>query len=343
MKKGKVYLVGAGPGDPGLITVKGLECLMKAEVVIYDRLLDDRLLEAVRPGVKKIYAGKKPQHHTIQQPEINRIIVDEAKKGKVVVRLKGGDPFVFGRGGEEAEALAENNIPFEVVPGVTSAIAAPAYAGIPVTLRGLASSFSVITGHSTADRDIESIAWSNIAASTGTLVFLMGIQNLSRIVEKLVENGKPLSEPAALIANGTSPLQKTVTGTLGNIVMQAEQSKIDPPAILVVGKVVNLRESINWFDSLPLFGKRVLITRPKRQAGQLSRLLTGLGAMVVEAPSIKIQAITETGELDEAITNTGDYRWIFFTSVNGVEAFFERLKTLGLDSRRLSANLIGAI
>ncbi len=343
MKAGKVYLVGAGPGDPGLISQKGLECLAKADVVIYDRLIDERLLDSVPPEAEKIYAGKTPSVPTREQSEINRLLVEKAKEGKTVVRLKGGDPFVLGRGGEEAEALADNHIPFEIVPGISSAAAVPAYAGIPVTHRGLASSFAVITGHEDPNKDSSSINWEKLATGVDTLVFLMGMENLPEIVAKLIEHGRPPGTPAAVIKDGTKPEQETVVGHLEDIVTRVREQHITPPAVTVVGEAVRLREKLRWFDNRPLFGKRILVTRARRQAGTLIKLLHECGAQPVALPTIDIQPVIDTGELDQAILNLSRYQWLAFTSVNGVEAFFERLHALELDTRALNGLKIGAI
>ncbi len=343
MKGGKVYLVGAGPGEPGLITQRGLECLAQADVIIYDRLLDERLLGSASPRAERIYVGKTAGGHAKEQVEINQLLVEKAKEGKAVVRLKGGDPFVLGRGGEEAEALAHNYIPFEVVPGVSSAVAVPAYAGIPVTHRGLASSFAVITGHEDPSKASSSIAWEKLATGVDTLVFLMGMQNLPEIVAKLLEHGRPLDTPVAVIKDGTRPEQKIAVGSLKNIVDKVKEHQLSPPAIIVVGEVVRLREKLRWFDHRPLFGKRILVTRAQHQASMLSRLLSERGAQPVELPAIDIQHVPNTGELDYAISNLKQYQWIVFTSVNGVEAFFERLHSLKLDSRAFSGLKIGAI
>ena len=244
MNKGKVYLLGAGPGDLGLITQKGLECLAHADAVIYDHLLDERLLDSVPVEAEKIYVGKTGKEHSMEQVDINRILVEKAKEGKNVVRLKGGDPFVFGRGGEEAEALADNHILFEVIPGVSSAVAVPSYAGIPVTHRGLASSFAVVTGHEDPNKINSSIAWDKLSTGVDTLVFLMGTQNLPEIVSQLVENGRNSSTPVAVIKDGTRPGQKTVVGTLGDIVKKVKEQKLGPPTVIVVGEVVRLRRKI---------------------------------------------------------------------------------------------------
>jgi uroporphyrinogen III methyltransferase/synthase len=248
MKSGKVYLVGAGPGDPGLMTVKGLDCLRRADVVIYDRLIDESILHEARPEAEKIYVGKASSHHTLEQETINHLLIQKAREGKVVVRLKGGDPFVLGRGGEEAEALAENHIPFEVVPGVSSAVAVPAYAGIPVTHREVASSFTVVTGHKASDRGEPDIAWDKLATGTDTLVILMGIGNLAYVVDQLIKNNKPPSTPAAVITHGTTGRQRCVTGTLQDIVAKVKSEDLKPPSVVVVGDVVQLRKHLRWFD-----------------------------------------------------------------------------------------------
>ncbi|MFQ5997025.1 MAG: uroporphyrinogen-III C-methyltransferase, partial [Dehalococcoidales bacterium] len=343
MKVGKVYLVGAGPGDPGLISVKGLECLKRAEVIIYDRLLDERLLDSAPPHAERIYAGKTAGEHIKPQAEINQLLVAKAKEGKTVVRLKGGDPFVLGRGGEEAEALVQSCIPFEVVPGITSAVAVPAYAGIPVTHRGLASSFAVITGHEDPGKDSSSLNWEKLATAVDTLVFLMGMKNLPEIVTKLMEHGRPPNTPIAVIKEGTRAEQKTVVGNLKDIVAKVKEHHLTPPAIIVVGEVVRLREKLRWFDNCPLFGKRILVTRARHQASALSQLLVEHGAQPVELPAIAIRPVADTTELDQAISNLKHYHWILFTSANGVAAFWQRLNDLNLDSRALSGLKIGAI
>jgi len=343
MKQGKVYLVGAGPGDPGLLTLKGSGCLKQAEVIIYDRLLDESLLTLAPPDAEKIYAGKSTRSHAVEQEAINKLLVEKAKQGKIVVRLKGGDPFVLGRGGEEAEALAVNNIPFEVVPGVSSAVAAPAYAGIPVTHRHLASSFAVITGHEAGTEDKSTIAWDKISTGADTLIFLMGVSNLKSIVKQLVENGRNPKTPVAIIINGTTNYQRVLIGTLEDIVSKAEQAKLKPPAVMVVGEVVQLRGQLKWFDNRPLFGKRVLVTRAKHQARELSQLLLERGAVPIEMPVIKIKPLPSSEELKRAILNLKNYHWIIFTSVNGVEAFFNQIYTLDLDARWLKGIHIGAI
>jgi uroporphyrinogen III methyltransferase/synthase len=248
MRQGKVYLVGAGPGDPGLMTVKGLDSLRRADVVIYDRLIDESILHEARPEAEKIYVGKASNHHTLEQEKINHLLIQKAREGKVVVRLKGGDPFVLGRGGEEAQALAESHIPFEVVPGVSSAVAVPAYAGIPVTHRGVASSFTVVTGHKASERGEPLIAWEKLSTGTDTLVILMGIGNLTYVVDQLIKNNKPPSTPVAVITHGTTDHQRCVTGTLQDIIEKVKSENLQPPSVLVVGEVVQLRKYLRWFD-----------------------------------------------------------------------------------------------
>lgn len=343
MKAGRVYLVGAGPGDLGLITQKGLECLAQAEVVIYDHLLDERLLDSAPPEAERIYVGKASSEHTKEQTEINQLLIEKAREGKMVVRLKGGDPFTLGRGGEEAAALAHNHIPFEIVPGVTSAIAVPAYAGIPVTHRGLASSLAVITGHEDPSKTDSSIAWEKLATGVDTLVFLMGMHNLKDIVTRLIEHGRSPDTPVAVIKEGTRPEQETVVGRLGDIVAKVAEHRLGPPAVIVVGEVVRLREKLRWFDNRPLFGRRILVTRARHQASALSRLLSERGAQPVELPAIDIQHLTDTTELDQAVRRLDQYHWLIFTSVNGVEAFFKRLHSLKLDARNLHGLKVGAI
>jgi uroporphyrinogen III methyltransferase/synthase len=343
MKRGKVYLVGAGPGAPGLITVKGLECLRKADVVIHDRLIDDSLLQEAPSKAERIYVGKGRDCHAMEQKEINLLMVSKARESKIVVRLKGGDPFVLGRGGEEAEVLAVNQIPFEIVPGVSSIYAVPAYAGIPVTHRRLASSFTVITGHEDPGKGESSIAWDKISTGSDTLVFLMGMENLAYITNQLMQNGRPPSTPVAVINQGTSPEQRTIVGKLEDIVGKAKQGKFEPPAVIVVGDVVKLREQIRWFDNLPLFGKRVLVTRAAHQANELSRLILERGAIPIEMPVITLSPPHTLNELNRAIINLKSYDWIIFTSVNAVEIFWKRLSAMNMDARQVASIRVGAI
>ncbi|MGP8154334.1 MAG: uroporphyrinogen-III C-methyltransferase [Smithella sp.] len=333
-KKGKVYIIGAGPGDAGLITLKGIECLGIAEVVIYDYLVNKDLLKYARDDASFIYAGKQGGAHTLSQWQINDLLVKEAKAGNTVARLKGGDPFIFGRGGEEAEKLAASDILFEVVPGITSAIAVPAYAGIPLTHRGLTSTVAFVTGHEDPTKEKSDIDWSALA-SIGTLVFLMGVKNIEKIAKELTDNGKPSKTPAALIRWGTTTRQEILTSTLANISMLAKELKFAPPAILVVGKVVDLRETLNWFDVKPLFGKNIVITRPEKQADDLAQLLIKEGANPIHFPTIKIVPPPDWRCLDNAIKKMEDYDWLIFTSANGVSFFFERLFAKAKDIRNL--------
>jgi uroporphyrinogen III methyltransferase/synthase len=333
-KKGKVYIIGAGPGDAGLITLKGIDCLREADVVIYDYLVSKDLLKYARADVRFIYAGKQGGAHTLSQWQINDLLVKEAKAGNTVARLKGGDPFIFGRGGEEAEKLAANKIPFEIVPGVTSAIAAPAYAGIPLTHRGLTSTVAFVTGHEDPTKEKSDIDWQALAR-IGTLVFLMGVKNIEKIVTELKDNGRAPKTPAALIRWGTTPRQEILEGTLSNIAMLAKEHKFAPPAILVVGEVVDLRDTLKWFDQKPLFGRGVVITRPEKQADDLAQLLLNEGANSIHFPTIKIVPPPDWRGLDAAIKNLEDYDWLIFTSANGVAFFFERLLAKKKDIRDL--------
>ncbi|MDO8749206.1 MAG: uroporphyrinogen-III C-methyltransferase [Candidatus Omnitrophota bacterium] len=327
--KGKVYLTGAGPGDPGLITLKAIECLKKAKVVIYDRLVNPELLKYAPKDAEILYAGKASKKHSLSQDEINRLIVKKAKEGKTVVRLKGGDPFLFGRGAEEALELAKNKIPFEVIPGVSSAIAVPAYAGIPLTHREFTSSVGIFTGHEDPVKKSSRIDWEKISAGLGTQVFLMGVENLSFIVKNLLSHSRPKSTPCCLIQEGTTPRQKTVTANLGTIVLKAKQAKILPPAILVVGEVVSLRKQLNWLENKPLFGKKILITRPKGEDIRFSQILEEYGASCVELPAIAIKPLSDYSQLDAAIKDISGFQWLIFSSRNGVRFFKQRLDVMG--------------
>ena len=340
---GYVYLVGAGPGDRGLITVKGLNVLKNADIVIYDHLANTDLLKEVRADAEKIYVGKKAGTHTLDQKLINELIIEKAKAKKIVVRLKGGDPFVFGRGGEEALALNNSNIPFEIVPGITSGIAAPAYAGIPVTHRSMATSVSFITGHEDPTKKHSQLNWKAIASMHGTLVFYMGVRNLESIVLKLMEYGKSEKTPVAVIQRGTSTQQKTITGKLDDIIDKTEKADVKPPALIIVGEVVSLYPDLSWYEKKPLFGKRIIVTRARSQASKLAVALESLGANTIMLPTIKIKKAEDMAPLDNAVKNLADYNWIIFTSVNGVESFFERLFQSGQDSRSLSNNKICVI
>jgi uroporphyrinogen III methyltransferase/synthase len=341
--KAKVYLVGAGPGDPGLITVKGKDCIQNADVIIYDYLASPALLNYARKSAQLIYVGKKGGDHTFSQDEINALIVEQAKSGGIVCRLKGGDPFIFGRGGEEAEVLFKAGVPFEIVPGVTSAIAAAAYAGIPLTHRKLTSTLAFITGHEDPDKEETGINWSSLASGIGTLVFFMGVKNLPNIVKSLIEHGKSPDVPVALIQWGTTSSQKTVIGTLQTIVEKARTARIKAPAIIVVGDVVHLRKKLKWFEQRPLLGKRIVVTRARQQASDLVGLLSDLGAECLEYPTIKIMPPADPRPLKQAVENLTAYDWIVFTSVNGVIYFFEQLFAAGKDVRALGRLKTAAI
>ena len=333
---GTVYLVGAGPGNYKLLTLRGKEVLSRAEVVIYDHLADSRLLKFAPAEAEFIYAGKKAQQHTLTQKEINLLLIRKAKENKTVVRLKGGDPFVFGRGGEEAHSLSAAHILFEIVPGITSAIAVPAYAGIPVTERGTASSFAVVTGHESPDKTTSSIRWEKLSTAVDTLIFLMGVKNLSYITEKLIANGRAPETPAALIRWGTKAEQKTLITTLENASCTAKRYDLKPPAIFLVGSVVNFNKQISWFENKPLFGETILITRTSVPASDLTDLLEDQGARCIELPTIQImEPADEYASLQTAICHIDSYDWIVFTSINGVHAFFTQLKKQHRDSRAL--------
>lgn len=344
---GKVYLIGAGPGDYQLLSLKAQRCLMTADVIVYDRLADHRILANASKNAELIYVGKASSNHIMRQEDISQLLVDLAKQGKTVARLKGGDPFVFGRGGEEALLLKENNLPFEIVPGITSAISVPAYAGIPVTHRGIAASFSVITGHEDPTKENSDIHWESLATATDTLVFLMGVANIPKITENLMANGRSGDTPVAIIRWGTKPQQQVWTTTLADAPDMAKREGIKPPSIFLVGEVVKLREQLSWFDNVdtkPMFGTKVLVTRSRAQASRLSMSLEELGADVWEVPAIEIQDPADGfAEVDKAIENISEYKWIIFTSVNGVDNFFERLSEARLDGRALANAKVCAI
>jgi len=330
-----IYLIGSGPGDPGLFTLKGLRCLQEAGAVVYDRLAPESLLKYVKPGAELIYVGKKPEdNQAMKQEEINTLLVDLGRAGKTVVRLKGGDPYVFGRGGEEALALIEAGLPFEVVPGVTSGIAAPAYAGIPVTHRGVSTSVAFVTGHEDPTKGRSDVDWARIANAADTLVLYMGVGRLREISAGLVSAGRGPGTPVAVIRWGTVPEQRTITATLEDIADKVAEANLRPPAITVVGDVVALRDAgLDWYERRPLFGRRVVVTRARAQAGELSAGLEKLGAEVLEFPTIEVRPPDDFGPLDEAIRDLDSFDWLVFTSANGVEAFVERLERHGLDLR----------
>ncbi len=341
-KKGIVYLIGAGPGDPGLFTIKGQEYLAKADVIIYDYLVNPEILKYAKPEAEVIYAGKQTGSKEMSQEEINQILVDRAKGGSIVARLKGGDPFIFGRGGEEAEVLFDHKIHFEIIPGITSASAVPAYAGIPLTHRDFTSSFAVVTGHEDPSKDESNLPWAALA-KIGTVVFLMGVGKIEESMKKLIEFGRPPKTPAALISWGTFLKQRTVIGTIENIGKIAKERDIRPPAIIVTGEVVSLREKLNWFESKPLFGMRIVVTRARKQASSFVKLLEAEGAQAIEIPMIEIVPPQNHKELDRAIDNLSRYNWIIFTSVNGVEFFFKRLKKRKMDIKKLKGIKLATI
>lgn len=341
-----MYLVGAGPGDPKLITVRGLEAIERADAVVYDRLANPRLLAHVKPGAEKIFVGKLPDKHMMKQEEINRLLVDLALQGKTVARLKGGDPSVFGRVGEEAELLAEHGIEFEIVPGVTSAIAVPMYAGIPVTHRDFTSSFSVVTGHEYPNKTYSKVNWENLAGASGTIVFLMGVANLETICGELMRYGRSPDTPAAIIRMGTWMEQRTVVGTLATLPERVRAAGLQSPAIIIVGDVVKLREKLAWFEKRPLFGCRVLVTRAREQASELVRLIEERGGEAYEFPVIRLRAPQreETARaLDEALRRVEEYDWMLFTSANAVEYTFRRMIELRVDVRSLHRAKIAAV
>ena len=342
MKKGMVYLIGAGPGDTDLITVRALRALASADCIVYDFLSNAEIIQKF--DCEKIYVGKTGSDHTLPQDKINELIIRKAHEGKTVARLKGGDPFIFGRGGEEAQDLVNEGIPFRIIPGISSFYAAPAYAGIPVTHRDHADSFEVITGHRRNDSGDDLEITLPEYNPHRTFVFLMGMKNLSRIAENMIhEKGFPAETPAAVISWGTTPRQKTALGTLMDIAGKAESEGVGAPAIIIIGGVVTLREDIRWFDTLPLFGKKIVVTRTREQASQLSQKLYDLGAQVIEFPTIHISPKKDMTVLIKELENIRRYDWIIFTSQNAVEIFFTQMKASGMDTRSLSNGKIAAI
>ncbi|MBI3417760.1 MAG: uroporphyrinogen-III C-methyltransferase [Verrucomicrobia bacterium] len=321
--KGTVYLVGAGPGDAGLLTLRGAELLARADVVVYDALVNPNLLRLAPKSAEIIYGGKRSRDHAIPQDELNALLVARAKAGQCVVRLKGGDPYVFGRGGEEAEELAAAKIPFEVVPGISSIVAAANYAGIPITHREHCSSFLVLTGHEDPTKEESNIDWAQVARTPGTKIILMGVERIGQIAASLVTHGMAADTPVALVRWGTTGQQQSITGTLATIGAIVAETKFTAPAVTIIGSVVNLRAKLNWFEKRPLFGQRIVVTRTREQASQLSKRLGELGADVLEIPTIKITAPTDVSDLKDALLGLNSYDWIVFTSPNGVTAFFD--------------------
>lgn len=334
---GRVYLVGAGPGDPGLLTARALELIAQADVILYDRLIPAQALDGARAEVELLFVGKEGGGPSVPQEHTERELIKHASAGKSVVRLKGGDPFVFGRGGEEALALRKAGIPFEIVPGITSGVAAAAYAGIPVTHRGRAVAVALITGHEDPSKDVHGLDWNALAAFPGTLVFYMGVKRLDTIANSLVGAGRPESEPVAIVQRGTLPTQRTITGTLSNIAERAEREQVKAPAITVIGAVTELAEELSWLGDRPLQGHTVAVTRARSQASELARRLTELGAEVIQAPSIRIQAIEH-----DPIDPSG-YDLVCLMSPNAVDAFFESLKAGGRDARSLCGARVAAV
>jgi len=337
--RGKVFLVGAGPGDPGLLTLRAAELLATAEVVALDALVSKEIAAKIPATTKVVYVGKRASAHALPQDQINQLLVDEAKKGHRVVRLKGGDPFVFGRGGEEAEELIAAGVPVEIVPGISSSIAGPAYAGIPVTHRSYATSLTLVTGHE-ADEST-GIKWSALAQLDGTIVFMMGLGNLSAIVNNLTRYGCALDRPVAVISKATTREQRSVTGTLATIERIVQEADLSTPALIVVGEVVKMHDIINWFETKPLFGKRVVVTRAREQASELKKMLEESGAQVLQFPTIEIVPPETLDSLDHVID--GRYDLYVFTSVNGVKFFFDRLLERGFDARKFAGARIAAV
>ena len=339
---GEVILVGAGPGDPGLLTQKGRQAIEHAEVVVFDRLVSPGILALMPADAEKIDVGKESSHHLVPQEEINRILLRKAQAGKRVVRLKGGDPFLFGRGGEELELLAEHGIPFQVVPGVTSALSVPAYAGIPVTHRDFCSSLHIVTGHARAGAELK-IDFDALKRTGGTLVFLMSVSSLPKICQGLLDAGMEPDMPAAVVERGTCPGQRKLVSTLEKLPQDAREANVKSPAIIVVGKVCSLSDRFDWFDALPLKGKTVVVTRPEDRSGTLTEKLRALGAEVIDYPCIRTVARESAVELDTAIANLSQYRCLVFTSPVGPGIFFKRLRAAGKDARYLAGLKLAAI
>jgi uroporphyrinogen III methyltransferase/synthase len=341
--RGKVYLVGAGPGDAGLLTLRGKRCLARADVVVYDYLANPALLCFARPEAERVFCGKHGRGPRIMsQEEINALLIDKGRAGKTVVRLKGGDPFLFGRGAEEACELVAAGIPFEVVPGVSSATAVPAYAGIPLTHRECTSTVTFISGQPGTDLVEPSVPWARLTHG-GTLVLLMSVSQLGTNLARLCEEGLAPSTPAALVRWGTMPFQQTIVGTVADLAERAVELGLKPPAVVVVGEVVRLRDRLRWFETRPLFGRCIVVTRARLQASQFVDRLEGLGADVMQVPAIEIVPPVSYEPLDAALKRLGEYRWVIFTSVNGVGAFLERLREIGGDTRWLGQTSLAAI
>ncbi|MET0341059.1 MAG: uroporphyrinogen-III C-methyltransferase [Polyangiales bacterium] len=340
---GHVSLLGAGPGDPELITLRALRKLRTADIVLYDALVHPTLLSHVRPGTELVFVGKRGGRASERQSSINARLVEAGLAGKQVVRLKGGDPYLFGRGSEEAEALVAAGVPFDVVPGVASPMAASAYTGISLTHRSLASSIAYVTATESVEKDESAHDWSKLATATQTIVFFMGLRKLGSLMERLIEHGRAPSTPAAVVSNASLPTQRTVVGTVATIAEAARASGIEMPALTIVGDVVTLHEALAWYERLPLFGKRVLITRPEGQSEEMADALREAGAEAIELPTVRIVPPSDPALLARHVLRAGEYDWAVFTSVNGVEAFFEVADRAGKDARLLGGVRVAAI
>jgi uroporphyrinogen III methyltransferase/synthase len=342
-RNGIVYLVGAGPGDAGLLTLRGADLLRRADVVVYDALVNQELLQLAPKSAEIIYGGKRAKGPVVPQEDLNRLLIEKAREGKTVVRLKGGDPYVFGRGGEEAEELADANVPFEVVPGVSSFVAVPNYAGIPLTHRQFCSKITLITGHEDPAKEESKIDWAQVAKTPGTKVIMMGTDRIGEIAKTLIGYGMSPQTPVALTQWGTTERQVSISAPLTEIGKAVIENKIGPPTVAVIGEVVDLRNKLNWFEKRPLFGKRVVVTRSREQAGKLSDQLHELGAEVIEAPAIKIEPTTKRQELVDAFLELNSYDWLVFTSANGVTQFFEYFFRQFHDMRDIGGARIAAV
>lgn len=340
---GICYLVGVGPGDPGLLTLKGKECIEAADVLVYDYLCNPEHLRHARPGAERIYVGKKAGDHTLPQEEINKLIVKLTREGKTVTRLKGGDPVLFGRGAEEAAELHEAGVRFEIVPGITSAIAGPAYAGIPVTHRSHASMLTIFTGHEDPTKPDTSLDYAKLAQADGTKVFLMGVERIEEITGEFLKHGAKPETPMALVRWATHGRQQTLVGTLATMASKVREAGFKAPAVAVIGDVVTEREQLNWFECRPLFGKKIVVTRTRQQASALGKQLALLGADVIELPTIRIEPAEDQLEFGQLVQDCHTYEWIVFTSPNGVDAFFTMFDKLYNDARSIGGARIACV
>src|SRR5260221_669425 len=341
--KGTVYLVGAGPGDAGLLTLRGAELLRRADVVVYDALVNSELLRLAPASAEIIYGGKRAKEHAISQEELNQLLIAKAHEGKTVVRLKGGDPYVFGRGGEEAEQLADAGVAFEVVPGVSSFVAVPNYAGVPLTHRDFCSRLTLITGHEDPAKENSTIDWAQVAKTPGTKVVMMGTDRMGQIAATLVKHGMDQATPVAMVRWGTTGRQESVEGILANIAEVLEKAKMGAPTVEVIGEVVKLRPKLNWFERRPLFGQRMVVTRKREQAGQLAERLHELGAEILQVPTIKLEPPTRREDVVDAMLELNSYDWLVFTSPNGVTTFFEYFFRQFHDLRDIGGCRIAAV